>query len=267
MGNIENLEGARVLLTGATGGIGNAIVRALHERGAELVLTGRRVEALSDLEADYGATTIAADLARTDEIERLLAEAGDIDVLIVNHAVPATGYVLDLEPSHIERTVMVNLLAPILLAREAAEPMKARGSGQIVLVGSLSSKAASAGSAMYNATKFGLRGFALAFRQDLHDSGVGVSLVMPGFVSDAGMFADTGLDAPAGLGTVTPQQVAQGVLKAIDMDRAEVTVAPLALRAGTSLGHLLPELSALAQRKFTPPGYLDDFIAGQADKK
>jgi len=267
MGNIENLEGARVLLTGATGGIGNAIAKALHERGAELVLTGRRVEALADLEAEYAATSIAADLARTDEIERLLAEAGNIDVLVVNHALPASGYLLDLEPVHIERAIAINLLAPILLAREVAEPMKARGSGQIVLVGSLSSKAASSGSAMYNATKFGLRGFALAFRQDLHGSGVGVSLVMPGFVSDAGMFADTGLDAPAGMGTVTPEHVAQGVLKAIDKDRAEVTVAPLALRAGTSLSHLAPELSALVQRTFTPPGYMDDFIAGQADKR
>lgn len=267
MGNIENLSGARVLLTGATGGIGIAIARLLHERGAQLVVTGRKVDALAQLEADYGATTIAADLARPDEVERLLAESGDVDVLVVNHAVPASGYILDLEPKDIERAVMVNLLAPILLAREAAEPMKARGSGQIVLVGSLSSKAASSGSAMYNATKFGLRGFALAFRQDLHDTGVGVSLVMPGFVSDAGMFADTGLDTPAGVGTVTPEQVAQGVLKAVEQDRAEVTVAPLALRAGTTLSHLAPELSALVQRKFTPPGYMDDFIAGQADKR
>jgi short-subunit dehydrogenase len=267
MGNIENLEGARVLLTGATGGIGTAIAQALHERGAELVLTGRKVEALADLEAEYAATSIAADLASSEEIERLLAEAGDIDVLVVNHAVPATGYLMDLSPADIERAVAVNLLAPILLAREAAETMRARGSGQIVLVGSLASKAASPGSAMYNATKFGLRGFALAFRQDLHGTGVGVSLVMPGFVSDAGMFADTGLDTPAGVGTVTPVQVAQGVLKAIQQDRAEVTVAPLALRAGTTLSHLAPELSALAQRKFTPPGYMDDFIAGQADKR
>ena len=267
MGNIENLKGARVLLTGATGGIGIAVAKALHERGAELVVTGRKADALAELEADYGATAIAADLARPDEVERLLAEAGDVDVLVVNHAVPASGYVLDLTPKDIERAVMVNLLAPILLAREAAEPMKARGSGQIVLVGSLSSKAASSGSALYNATKFGLRGFALAFRQDLHDTGVGVSLVMPGFVSDAGMFADTGLDTPAGVGTVTPEQVAQGVLKAVDQDRAEVTVAPLSLRAGTTLSHLAPELSALVQRKFTPPGYMDDFIAGQADKR
>jgi len=267
MGNIENLQGARVLLTGATGGIGLAIAKALHDRGAELVVTGRKIDALAELEADYGATTIAADLARPDEVERLLAEAGDVDVLVVNHAVPASGYILDLQPTDIERAMMVNLLAPILLAREAAEPMKARGSGQIVLVGSLSSKAASSGSALYNATKFGLRGFALAFRQDLHDTGVGVSLVMPGFVSDAGMFADTGLDTPAGVGTVTPEQVAQGVLKAVDGDRAEVTVAPLSLRAGTALSHLAPELSALVQRKFTPPGYMDDFIAGQVDKR
>lgn len=264
---ITDLTDARVLLTGATGGIGGAIARTLAARGAALVLTGRKEDALRGLADELDATTIVADLSRPEEITRLMQDAGDLDVLVVNHALPASGYVNDLEPAKVQNLVAVNLLAPILLAQAAGKAMTQRGSGQVVLVGSLSSKAATAGSAMYNATKFGLRGFALAYRQDLHDSGVGVSLVMPGFVSDAGMFHDTGLEPPAGAGTVTPDQVAHGVLRAIDKDRAEVTVAPAGLRAGTTLSHLLPEVSALLQRKFTPPGYMDDFIAGQADKQ
>lgn len=267
MGNFDDLSGARALITGATGGIGNAIARTLRAQGADLVLTGRRADALADLQTELGASTIVADLADSAEIERLVAEAGDVDIVVVNHALPASGFVLDLSPTDIERAIAINLLAPILLAREIAEGMKARGRGQVVLVGSLSSKAATSGSAMYNATKFGLRGFALAFRQDLHGTGVGVSLVMPGFVSDAGMFADTGVDTPPGAGTVTPEQVAHGVIRAIQKDRAEVTVAPAGLRAGTALSHLMPEMSAFVQRKFTPPGYMEDFIAGQVDKR
>jgi short-subunit dehydrogenase len=264
---ITDLDGARVLVTGATGGIGAAIARALHDHGADLVLSGRKAEALGALAGELGAATVTADLSRPDEALRLVEEAGDVDVLVVNHALPASGYVLDLGPDRVQNLVTVNLTTPILLAQAAGAAMKERGSGQIVLVGSLSGKAATAGSAMYNATKFGLRGFALAYRQDLHDSGVGVSLVMPGFVSDAGMFHDTGLEPPAGLGTVTPDQVAHGVVRAIEKDRAEVSVAPLGLRAGTTLGALMPEVSALMQRKFTKPGYMDEFIAGQADKQ
>jgi short-subunit dehydrogenase len=264
---ITDLNGKRVLLTGATGGIGRAIAHALAEQGAELILTGRRVDVLDELARELKAATVAADLARIADINHLMTEADEVDVLVVNHALPASGLVLDLTEEAIQRIVAINLLAPILLAQKAAAAMKERGSGQIVLVGSLSSKAATSGSALYNATKFGLRGFSLAFRQDLHDTGVGVSLVMPGFVSDAGMFAETGLDAPPGAGTVTPLQVAHGVLKAILKDRAEVTVAPLSLRAGTTIGHLMPEVSALVQRKFTPPGYMEQFIAGQEHKR
>jgi len=264
---ITDLSGKRVLLTGATGGIGRAIAHELTGKGAKLTLTGRRVDVLAELAAELGAATVAADLARIGDIDHLMTEADEVDVLVVNHALPASGLVLDLSEEAIQRIVTINLLAPILLAQKAAAAMVERGSGQIVLVGSLSSKAASTGSALYNATKFGLRGFSLAFRQDLHDTGVGVSLVMPGFVSDAGMFADTGLDTPPGAGTVTPEQVAHGVVKAILKDRAEVTVAPLSLRAGTAISHLMPEVSALVQRKFTPDGYMEQFIAGQQDKR
>lgn len=263
---IRELDGARVLLTGATGGLGRAIARCLHDRGAQLLVTGRNAGALQSLADELGASPIPADLSRPEEAERLVAEAGELDVLVVNHALPATGYVLDLEPATVQNLVTVNLTSPILLAQAAGRGMKDRGSGQVVLVGSLTSKAATAGSAMYNATKFGLRGFSLAYRQDLHGTGVGVSLVMPGFVSEAGMFHDSGVEAPPGAGTVTPDQVAHGVVRAIEKDRAEVAVAPIGLRAGTTMAHLLPEVSALVQRRFTPPGYMDDFIAGQSDK-
>ena len=84
---------------------------------------------------------------------------------------------------------------------------------------------------MYNATKFGLRGFALAHRDDLHGTGVGISVVEPGFVSDAGMFADSGMPLPKGVKAVPPEKVAAKVVRAIDKDLGEVMVAPTSLKA------------------------------------
>jgi len=222
---------------------------------------------LQGLADEFGATAIAADLAKPEDIARLNIEAGQIDILVVNHALPASGYLDDLTETDIERAIDINLLAPILLARQAGIAMASRGSGHIVLIGSLSSKAASKGSAMYNATKFGLRGFAHAYRQDLHAAGVGVSLVMPGFVSDAGMFADTGLKPPAGASTVTPEAVANGVVGAIEKNKAEVSVAPLMLKAGSTIATVLPSVSAALQRRATEDSYMDSFIESQAEKR
>jgi short-subunit dehydrogenase len=126
--------------------------------------------------------------------------------------------------------------------------MASRGSGHLVFIGSLSGKAATAGSSVYNATKFGLRGFALALRDELAPAGIGVSLVAPGFVSEAGMFADTGVTLPRGLSTRTPQQVADAVVRAILEDRGELEVAALTMRVGADIASLAPGLAARASR-------------------
>src|SRR6202034_2759088 len=126
----------------------------------------------------------------------------------------------------------VNLRAPIMLAHDLAPAMVARGRGHLVFVSSLSAKAASPASSLYSATKFGLRGFALALRQDLAPHGVGVSLVSPGVIRDVGMFADSGVQLPPYAGTKTSADVAAAVIRAIEADRAELDVAPAAPRAG-----------------------------------
>ena len=101
----------------------------------------------------------------------------------------------------------VNLRAPIALARALAPAMISRGSGQMVFISSLAGKVAAPSSSIYSATKFGLRGFALGIREDLRPHGVGVSVVLPGFIRDAGMFADANVELPPGVGTRTPEQV------------------------------------------------------------
>lgn len=245
-----DLRGARVLLTGATGGLGHAIARSLHAQGSTLVLTGRRTSVLEPLAAELGARALAADLADAASVEHLLAEAGEIDVLVANAALPGTGTLDDFTVEQIDTNLAVNLRTPIVMAKALVPGMVARGRGQVVFIGSVSGITASPGSALYNATKFGLRGFALALRQDLHGTGVGVSIVMPGFVRDAGMAVEGGLiDAlPGSVRTVSPEQVGAGVVKAIRRDKAQVVVAPPELRLGATLGSIAPGINARVQR-------------------
>jgi uncharacterized protein len=237
-----------VLLTGATGGIGATIARALVARGARLTLTGRRADALAPLARELEARAIPCDLSDRRELDRLAAEAAGVDLLVANAALPATGLLGELSYEEIDRMLEVNLRAPIALARALTPEMVRRGRGHVVFISSLSGKAASPASSIYSATKFGLRGFALGLRADLRPHGVGVSVVLPGFIRDAGMFADASVRLPRGVGTRSPEAVARGVIRAIERNRAEVEVAPPHLRLGTAFASIAPELAATASR-------------------
>jgi short-subunit dehydrogenase len=244
------LAGRRALLTGATGGLGRAIAAALAARGASLALSARMSEALEGLRAELpgeGHTVFPADLAEPGAAERLAAEAGEVDILIANAGLPGAGWLTDFTPEQIGRALRVNLEAPMLMARALFPAMVERGSGHLVFVSSLSGKAASPRSSIYNATKFGLRGFALALRTDLAPKGVGVSVVSPGFIREAGMFADSGAKPPPGMGTGTPEQVGKGVMRAIERDKAEVVVAPLPQRALAHFALASPAIAARVQ--------------------
>jgi short-subunit dehydrogenase len=243
------VAGRTVLLTGATGGLGAAMARALAARGASLVLSGRRADALTAIAVETGGRPVVCDLADPEAPEALVREAGEVDILIANAGLPASGPIASFSVAEIDRALAVNLRAPMVLGRLLGEAMAARGSGHLVFVSSLSGKTASVGTSVYSATKFGLRGFSLGLREDLAAAGVGVSCVFPGFVRDAGMFADTGASLPPYVGTSTAEQVVDGVLRAIEGDRAEVDVAPLSLRAGTMAAMLAPGLAGRVQRR------------------
>lgn len=239
----------RVLVTGATGGIGQAISRAFWAQGADLVLSGRREDVLTPFAAELGAQAVVADLADRADLERLVGVAGAVDVLVANAALPGSGRLVDLTQAQIDATLEVNLAAPIALARALLPGMLERRRGHLVFISSLAGKAASPAASLYNATKFGLRGFALGVREDLHGSGVSASVVLPGFISDAGMFHDSGVTLPRGVGTRTPEQVAAAVLRAVGEDRAEVVVAPPGLALGAQLAQVAPAFSARLQRR------------------
>jgi uncharacterized protein len=261
------LQGATALVTGATGGLGQAIAAALAGHGARLILSGRREAELSALAESLSARAVVADLAVRGDVDRLAAESADADVVIANAALPASGQLASFTRGEIDRMLEVNLRAPIILTQSLAPGMAARGGGQFVLVSSLSGKAASPASAMYSATKFGLRGFGLALRQDLARDNIGVSVISPGFIRDAGMFHDAGVRLPPGTGTKTPADVARAVIRAIEEDRAELDVAPVPLRVGAAVASLAPGLAARASRRLGSQRVARDLAAGQADKR
>ncbi|WP_329269260.1 SDR family NAD(P)-dependent oxidoreductase [Streptomyces sp. NBC_01451] len=244
-----DLAGATVLLTGATGGIGRALAYRLARANATLVVTGRQTEQLEALAAEFGARPLAADLSRPGDIARLADRCQDVDVLVANAALPASGDLLDYTPEQIERALAVNLTAPVLLSRLLAPRMVERGRGHLAFVGSMSGKAATPYSSLYTASKFGLRGFAHSLRLDLRDTGVGVSIVQPGFVRDAGMFAATGAEVPSGVRSVSPAEVADAVVRAVHGNRGEVNVAPLELRLRCALAVQFPDLAARSHRR------------------
>jgi uncharacterized protein len=263
------LDGTTVLLTGATGGIGRAIATALDAGGARVLLSGRRSEQLEELRAELrgDAACLPADLSAPDAAANLVERAGAVDVLVANAGLPASGRLDGFAPAEIDRAIDVNLRAPIQLTRALLPGMLDRGTGHVVFVSSLSGKVASIGSAVYSATKFGLRGFAAGLREDLHLTEIGVTVVSPGFVRDAGMFADSGARLPRWVGTVTPDQVAQAVVRGIERGRAEIDVAPLGLRVGTRLAYMAPVTAARFQRRLGSARLARAIADGQRDKR
>ncbi len=202
------------------------------------------MEVLEPLASELHARALAVDLSEPTEVDRLLSEAGELDILVANAALSGSGKLDSLTMQEIDRALEVNLRAPIAMAHVLAPEMVRRGSGHLLFMSSLSGKAATAGSSIYNATKFGLRGFAGAMRAELHGTGVGVSAVFPGFIREAGMFADAGVKLPKGVGTRSPEDVAKAVVEAIEHNRGEMDVAPIALRLGSAFAGLAPEMSA-----------------------
>jgi short-subunit dehydrogenase len=264
-----SLLSGNVLITGATGGIGQAIARAFAQRGATLALTGRRADVLEPLAAEVDGRALTCDLSDRQQVARLIQDLADteFDVVVANAAHPGSGLVEEYSQEQIDQILEVNLRAPIAITRALAPGMMERGRGHFVFISSLSGKAASPASSLYSATKFGLRGFSLALRADLGAHGVGASVVLPGFIRDAGMFADAKIKLPLGVGTRSPDDVAAGVIRAIEHDRAEVEVAHAGLRLGSSFASVLPQTAARVSRVLGSEKIARELARGQVDKR
>ena len=267
-----DLEGKRLLLSGATGGLGRAIAEELANNGAGLVLSSRKKEQLEELARSLPGgpgrhEVVVADLANPGAAEQLASDAGNVDGLVANAALPATGRLESFSADEVQRALRVNFESPILLGRALAPELAKKGEGHLVFISSLAGKVGSPRSSLYNATKFGVRGFAFGLREDLHPHGIGVSIVSPGFVREAGMFHDAGSKPPPGLGTTTPKKVARAVVRAITRNRNEITVAPRRQRILTEFGYRHPGFAARVQRRGGADRIAEDLAAGQANKR
>ncbi len=179
-----SIAGSRVVVTGASRGIGAVIAKKLAARGAELVLVARSAEDLQKIAAEIGGAEIfVADLADSADIARLVESietAGPIDVVVNNAGVDLTGRLVRTDPAHIAMLIGINLTAPILMARSVLPAMIKRGSGHIVNVSSLSGTNALPGVGPYSASKAGLSHFGAALRAELRGTGVTTTLVQIG---------------------------------------------------------------------------------------
>jgi short-subunit dehydrogenase len=246
-----DINGAEAVITGASGGLGGAIARALHAKGARLILTGRREEALESLASQLnGAEIIVCDLADAEQVVKLGARLVDTDIVVANAALPATGRLEDFTPEELNRALDVNLRVPMLMTQQLLPAMLRRGRGHFVYISSIAGKFTMVRTPIYSATKFGLRGFCASLRQDLHGSGVSASVVFPGSVNDVGFAIDAHLPIAPGSKGITSESVAQRVIAAIEQDRGEVDAAELPARIMAKFAGVAPHLaSRLGRRK------------------
>jgi len=227
-----NLKDARVLLTGAAGGIGAATALQLARAGAQLVVADRNGAALQKLCDEihvHGgkAQPMVADLAGSPG-RQALAEAATERLRGVDLLVNIAG-LLDFapfeaeDPAVIERLMQVNLIAPIQLTRMLLPAMLRQGSGRIVNVGSTFGSIAFPYFAVYSSSKFGLRGFSQALRRELDGSGVGVTYIAPRATrTPLNSNAVVRMNEALKVAMDSPEQVARAIVRAIEQERAEV---------------------------------------------
>jgi short-subunit dehydrogenase len=248
------LQGRTALLTGASGGLGQHIAEGLADAGMNLVLMafpGSELESVREAVLRKGtqAITLALDLRdpaqRTDLLQQARKQFGTIDVLINNAGVEFSSAYHALPENTLRDILAVNLEAPMMLTWAVLPEMLKRGSGHIVNIASLAGKSGPGWQEPYAATKAGLIAFTYSLRATYAGTGVSASVICPGFV-EAGIYArikqQTGIAAPALLGTSPPKKVVAGVLRALRHNLPEVIVNPYPVRPLFALTALFPRI-------------------------
>jgi short-subunit dehydrogenase len=246
------LRDRTALITGCSRGIGPYIARRLAGEGVHVAVTARTAAPLDALAArlvrDHGVTAVSltADLRdppqRVELVDRAVAALGRIDILVNNAGVEHAGAFAALPAAAIDDVIHVNVLAPLHLARLVLPAMLERGRGHIVSVASLAGKKAVAYDAAYGGSKAALIEWTSALRAELWETGVRASVVCPGYVTGAGMFARFALRAPRLVGSCRPDDVADGVVRALRGDRPEVLVNSMPVRPFLALYAVAPRL-------------------------
>ena len=183
-----DLTGKTALVTGATGGIGAEIARALHAAGAHVVLSGTREAILADLATELGGRTsiVAANLSDAAAVDGLVgqaeAAAGQVDILVANAGITRDGLLLRMKDEDWEQVLKVNLESYFRLSRAALRGMMKRRFGRIIGITSVVGVMGNPGQANYAASKAGMIGFSKSLAQEVATRGVTVNCVAPGFI-------------------------------------------------------------------------------------
>jgi short-subunit dehydrogenase len=259
---VEELRGRNALVTGAGGGLGGYIARALATEGVNLALTDLAQAPLDTLTAELRGRVVtvehsAADLRDPEARQGLVGWAedslGPLDILVNNAGVEVGGSFTHLTRDELQAIVEVNLLASMDLTRMVLPGMLERGRGHIVNLASLAGRVPAPYLAAYSATKHGVVGFTHALRTENGEEPVGFSAICPSFVTRVGMWArfEDQISAPGMIGTVTPEAVGEAVVRAIRKNLAEVIVSTRPVRPLVWLNAGAPRLaSKLARTRF-----------------
>jgi 3-oxoacyl-[acyl-carrier protein] reductase len=242
-----DLTGKSALVTGASGGIGADIARALHAAGATVGLSGTRVEPLEALAAELGdrAHVLPCNLSNPEEVEGLVKRAteamGAVDILVNNAGITRDGLAMRMSDGDWQSVIDVNLTAAFRLCRAAIRGMMKARWGRIVNISSVVGRAGNAGQANYAASKGGLVALSKSLAEEVASRGITVNCVSPGFIETAMTEklneAQRGTilaSVPAGrMGT--PQEIAAAVLYLASLEAAYVTGATLHVNGGMDM--------------------------------
>ncbi len=229
-----NLRDARALVTGASGGIGAAIVREIVGRGGQALITGRDARALHDLarslDADGNCLAVhVADIAkecdRSGLVEAATTWRGGVNVLVNNAGVASFGAFAKMRPEDLEQSFVVNVLAPMQLCRALLPHLQRQSVAHIVNIGSVFGAIGYPGHAAYSATKFALRGFSEALRRELGDGALRIHYLAPRATRTSfNCAAVEELNAQLAVTTDPPERVAVAVRRMLETGQAEATI-------------------------------------------
>lgn len=186
-----DLTGKKALVTGASGGIGSAIAKALAAQGAEVVLSGTRTGALEDVAKDISGKThiLPCNLSDADSVERLVPDAeaamGGLDILINNAGMTRDNLFMRMKDEEWNDVLDINLTAPFRLTRAAVKGMMKRRYGRIISITSVVGVVGNPGQGNYAATKAGLAGMSKALAYEVASRGITVNMIAPGFIASA----------------------------------------------------------------------------------